>query len=266
MTICPEITRDFKSGKLFGRVLVQDKPGFLSDGWVPTFTPDIGMVALFSSEWYDSVEMVNDELVFLGNPMSRHSVPLSTSTLRMRAELVITSETEDEFYHLKSTKRLKLPDFRDIKGDGECGTIDVDGKHMSVTMYCITLKDAVDTDVEVKFMDIDARRKVEGHIYAYYGSKFPYANEIDVGFYMTSLLEPSTITAGPVRLSRSKIAVPKHGSLVIEAKLVDVISRKVVLAGRHEFPAKITSDSRHTIRGKIRGCSLHLKVDWNYKA
>ena len=51
MTICPEITRDlkFKSGKLFGLVQVQDKPVFLSDGWVPTLTPDIGMVALFSS-------------------------------------------------------------------------------------------------------------------------------------------------------------------------------------------------------------------------
>ena len=56
-------------------------------------------------------------------------------------------------------------------------------------MYSITLKDAY-TDVEVKFRDIDAHRKVEGHIYAYYGSKFPYANDFDVGFCMTSLLEP----------------------------------------------------------------------------
>ena len=78
--------------------------------------------------------MVNDGLVFLGNPMSRHLVPLTTSTLRMRVELVITSEREDAFYHLKSAKRLKLSDFRDIKGDGECGTIDFDGKDVLVIM------------------------------------------------------------------------------------------------------------------------------------
>ncbi|PWA58436.1 arginyl-tRNA synthetase, class Ic [Artemisia annua] len=268
MTICPQINRDldFKSGKLFGRILVHDKRGFLSDGWVPTYSPDFGMVSLFSSDWYDSIDIVNLGIVSLGNPMSRHSIPLTTSTLRMRAELVVTNEREDAFYHLQSTtKRLRFLDFRDIKGDGECGKIFLGGEDMSVVMYSITLKDAVDTDVEVKFRDIHAHHKVKGYIYAYYGSKFPYLNDFDMGFYTATLLEPSTITAGPVRLSRSKIAVPKKGSLVIYAKFFDVISRKVVLAGRHEFHSKIKGESRHTIRGRIRGCSLHLKVDWKYQ-
>ncbi|GJX92730.1 arginine--tRNA ligase, chloroplastic/mitochondrial [Tanacetum coccineum] len=220
--ICPQLTK-FKRGKLFGRIMVHDKHGIVSDGWLPTTEPDFGVASLFSREWYEPVKMVNHGLVTMGNPNARHSIPVSTSAIQMRVELIVTNETEDVFYHLEYTaKRFELPNFRDIKGDGVCGTIVVDGKDMEVLMYGILLKDAVDADLEVTFSD-----------------------------YLVELLEPSIITAGPLELGRSKIAVPKDGSLVIEAKFIDADSRKVLLHGCHEFPSRIERDSKHSIRGRI---------------
>ncbi|GKD60314.1 hypothetical protein Tco_1297823 [Tanacetum coccineum] len=224
------------------------------------------MASLFSREWYEPVKMVNHGLVTMGNPNARHSIPVTTSTIQMRVELIITNETEDVFHHLENTgKRIELPNFRDIKGDGVCGTIVLDGKDMEVLMYGILLKDAVDADVEVTFKVKDAHREVEGRMYAYYGNKFPYVDDgVTKSNYLVELLEPSIITAGPLHLRRSKIAVPKDGSLVIEAKFIDADSGKVLLHGCHEFPSRIERDSKHSIRGRIAGCSLDLKVNWKY--
>ncbi|GKC02741.1 hypothetical protein Tco_0994351 [Tanacetum coccineum] len=88
-------------------------------------------------------------------------------------------------------QRVDVLDLRTMEGDGGCGNIMVGGKDMSPLMYCILLKCAADTTLEVKFRANDTRLKVKGHIYAYYGPKFPYVDDSVVkGFYMTSLLEP----------------------------------------------------------------------------
>ena len=43
-------------------------------------------------------------------------------------------------------------------------------------------------------MDIDTHPKVDGYIYAYHGSEFPYANNFDVGFMNPMKLIPMYFT------------------------------------------------------------------------
>ncbi|GJX40277.1 hypothetical protein Tco_0255267 [Tanacetum coccineum] len=52
----------------------------------------------------------------------------------------------------------------DMEGDDGCGDIMLEAKDMSALVYCILLKGAVDTTMEVKFKANDARLKVKRHI------------------------------------------------------------------------------------------------------
>ncbi|PWA97913.1 arginine--tRNA ligase, chloroplastic/mitochondrial [Artemisia annua] len=134
-----------------------------------------------------------------------------------------------------------------------------------VLLCYVTLKYAVDADVEVYFAPPSKETKVRGRVEAYYGKGFNYDEPAD--FYYATLFqsEPDVIDAcvkpGKLNLMRSRLAVPAKFSLIIKAELFDNTYRVKLLSGTYEFHVPRDGNSSD---GSIFGndCSLKLKVDW----
>ncbi|GKC90462.1 arginine--tRNA ligase, chloroplastic/mitochondrial, partial [Tanacetum coccineum] len=100
ISISLNVTTDyeFKKGKMFGHVSVSDTYGLLSDSWWPSYEPDCGHISLFDRDWCNSIDVINYELLYLGNPGSRHSVPFSSS-MEISMELIITTMGYSDALH-----------------------------------------------------------------------------------------------------------------------------------------------------------------------
>lgn len=169
---------------------------------------------------------------------------------------------EDEAFHVCDDHAfITLSD----KPNGGSGSCKLKGKNGSLELCYVTLKYAVDADVEVYFAPPSKETKVRGRVEAYYGKGFNYDEPAD--FYYATLFEsePDAIDAcvkpGKLNLMRSRLAVPAKFSLIIKAELFDNTYRVKLLSGTCEFHVPRDGNSSD---GSIFGndCSLKLKVDW----
>ncbi|GKE85787.1 hypothetical protein Tco_1559529, partial [Tanacetum coccineum] len=109
-----------------------------------------------------------------------------------------------------------------------------------------------------------------------YGDDFPYSSDNLVkGFYKTRLFEPdvkSGLWDGPIRLRKSGLAVPRNGSLVIEANLRELHSDRLIMDGNISFTFEeaikcilgegCSGEEAGRIMGE--GCYFEVKVIWKY--
>ncbi|GJY95034.1 G-type lectin S-receptor-like serine/threonine-protein kinase B120 [Tanacetum coccineum] len=258
-----------KEGKLFGIISISDKYGLLSDGGSYFFQPDFAHVPLFNHDWCNPINMINDVLVYLGNPSSHHSV-LICSSIEIRMELYVTKK-KNACYHLCNHKiEIDLSAFWDKKSDGKCGHLSVVGEDGSTHMYYMVLKDAVDTTLEIKFEKNILSREVSGYVLAYYGDDFLYecqSEDITKDYYtaLLFLADRHVLKPSKIQLIKSMLAVPTKGSLVIKAYLEDARYGQVILKKSCIFKPQLRGCSYGTLSG-WGDCSLHLKVDWQYQA
>ncbi|GKD56643.1 hypothetical protein Tco_1290030 [Tanacetum coccineum] len=227
---------------MFGYLIVSDEYGMRPDGWEPIYKPDCGYVSLFNWDWCDAKDMINHGLVYPRNPSSHHTVPLSPS-FSIRTELFVETEEKDSFFQLGyKGSELDLSKFREDAAPDAA-------------------RDAL---------------QVYGEINAFYGDNFPYSSNLIVkGFYKTRLFEPdvdSGLWAGPIRLTKSALAAPRNGSLVIEAKLREVDSGRLIMDGNISFTFEeaikcitgegCSGEEVNRIMGE--GCYFEVKVNWKY--
>ncbi|GJZ67567.1 hypothetical protein Tco_0630807 [Tanacetum coccineum] len=279
IAVCPDISNMFKKGKMFGYIIASDAYGVRTNGWEPIYKPDCGYVSLLNCDWYDAEDMINHGFVYPRNPSSHHTVPLSHS-FSIRMELVVETEEKDSFFQLGYEGReLDFSEFeRTNAADGACRVLVVEGKELVAHLYYILLKDALDTFLEVTF-NRDAAPgalQVYGEMNAYYGDDFPYSSDNLVkGFYKTRLFEPdvdSGLWAGPIRLTKSALAAPRNGSLVIEANLRELHSDRLIMDGNISFTFEeaikcitgegCSGEEVNRIMGE--GCYFEVKVNWKY--
>ncbi|GJU48297.1 arginine--tRNA ligase, chloroplastic/mitochondrial, partial [Tanacetum coccineum] len=219
ISISLNVTNDyeFKKGKMFGHVSVFDTYGLVSDSWWPSYEPDSGHISLFDRDWCNSIDVINYELLYLGNPGSRHSVPFSSSM-------------EISMEDISST----------------CGAISAVSEDGHIVLHYILLKDAVDAAIKIMCESFAGDLNVYGRIIAYYGNDFDYQcdNDYQKGFYMALLYEHGLgagAIVGDIPLRKSLLAVPNEsGSLIIEAKLMAAESGEVILDDRCEFSSQTT--------------------------
>ncbi|GJX88599.1 arginine--tRNA ligase, chloroplastic/mitochondrial, partial [Tanacetum coccineum] len=283
IAVSPESSNLFEKGRMFGYLIVSDEYGMRPDGWEPIYKPDCGYVSLFNWDWCDAKDMINHGLVYPRNPSSHHTVPLSPS-FSIRTELFVETEEKDSFFQLGyKGSELDFSKFEEKNAaDGACRMLILEGKDLVARLYYILLKDAVDTCLEVTFYRDaapDAARdalQVYGEINAFYGDNFPYSSNLIVkGFYKTRLFEPdvdSGLWAGPIRLTKSALAAPRNGSLVIEAKLREVDSGRLIMDGNISFTFEdaikctmgegCSGEEVNRIMGE--GCYFEVKVNWKY--
>ncbi|GJX27036.1 arginine--tRNA ligase, chloroplastic/mitochondrial [Tanacetum coccineum] len=264
-TIYLHITRDheFKGGKVFGSLEVSDYYGLRPDGWGALHNPGPGRVSLFCHDWCDSVEIQNNGRLKIGNPSSRHSVPFSSS-MRICILLYATTKKKDEFFEVCNHKSyMNFSPFLDNNSESSCEFLVAGGDDGHIRMHFVLLRDAVDATIKVKF-GMGSNRRVCGEILAYYG-EFDYGDDNLVkSFYKASLFESyygSVREGGDVPLMRSVLAVPFNCSLIIEARLTDFKSKKVILFGRRKFfPHREASD-----QGDItyNDNTLNVEITWS---
>ncbi|PWA86518.1 arginine--tRNA ligase, chloroplastic/mitochondrial [Artemisia annua] len=269
-SVIPSVTTDpefeFEEGKLFGLIAVSDKHGLLPVGGFHTSEPDVAYVSLFKVDWCDAIDIRESGILYLGNPSSQRSLPFSSS-IGIWMELNVISERNDRCFEICNCKfELDTSDIWEEEIDGKCGCFSVEGEDGSTQMHYILLRDAVDTDLVMRF-NTKTPRQVRGRIYAYYGSDFPYGRRPMHASYVALLFEsdlPLLLEDGEIKLKRTMLAVPLNGSLIINVKLVDVDSEEVLFQDSRTFKSQPKDSSHETIEGT--DCSLDLKVHWNYQA
>ncbi|PWA81483.1 basic region/leucine zipper transcription factor 68 [Artemisia annua] len=280
LSFCPSITPTsvVEKGRLFGFIAISDKYGILSDGASHLCNPDFGYVSFFDLDWRHPVNMRSCGIINLGNPNSQHSVPFSSS-IEIRMELYVTTKMREACFELCSHRAtIELSDFWKTKSDSMCAYLDVKGEGGSTQLHYLLLKDAIDTVLKVRFRTKKIHgHKVSGYIYAYYGSEFQYGcADIDKALYTITLCQPDypiLLKDGcEICLTKSMIAVPKNGSLIIVAYLLEGESRQVLFDDFFEFilPTK-GNDTKGSCEGYINGiegedCSLVLELGWKYQA
>ncbi|GKD28082.1 hypothetical protein Tco_1234296 [Tanacetum coccineum] len=269
ISVSVNITTDseFKKGKMFGHISVSDTYGLLPDAWGPTYESDSGQVSLFRRDWCNSIDIINYDLLYLGNPLSRHSVPFSP-TMEISMELIVTTELKDNLFLLCDHQSdMKFSEFWKKDINSTCGAISAVGEDGHIAMHFILLKDAVDAAIKITCESFASDLNVYGRIVAYYGNDFDYQCDDDFqkGFYMALLYEHGLgagAIAGDIPLRKSLLAVPNEsGSLIIEATLMDAESGEVIIDDRCEFSSQTTGG----VEGNLVGtrCSFHLRVDWS---
>ncbi|GJW33410.1 hypothetical protein Tco_0053442 [Tanacetum coccineum] len=279
VSIHPSVTQDSATitGWLFGIIAVSDKYGLLSDGAYHFCEPDFAYVPIFDLDWRHPIHVLSGGYLDLANPSTRHSVPFSSS-IELRMELYVTTNRKDGCFLLCSHKSvIQLSDFWKKKSDSMCGYLYAKGEGGSTRLHYILIKDAIDTSLKVRFKTGKIHgHKVSGYICAYYGSEFQYGN-VDKDSYTSTLFQcdfPILLKDGcEIRLKKSMMAVPKNGSLIIKAVLMEGNeSRQVILNDFWEFimPA-IGKETEGSCKGYINGkkgtgCSLDLELGWKYQA
>ena len=263
-TIYLDITReDFKHGKLFGWIEVSDYYGLRSDGWEKLLYTGPGRVSLLSRDCCHSIKMRNNGRLKIGNPSSRHSVPFSSS-MQICILLYATTENNDEFFEVCNHQSdLDFSPFLDDESKtSSCKYLVAEGDDGHIRMHYILLKNAVDATIKVNLGTVSNRR-VCGVILAYY-DEFDYGDDKLVkSFYKASLFESfdGSFKGGDVPLTRSILAVPIPGSLIIEARLTDFESGNVVLYGHCVFPSNHDGSFNNQIKNK--DYTLDVEITWS---
>lgn len=252
--------------KLFGYIDVADTYGLRSDGWTLTQEPDVCYVELFRRLWTDPIDMIDGGCLSFRNPSCCRSVPISSS-MGIALNLVAINEKEDDFFPICCNYMydLDFSRFLDSNLDGSCGQSAVEGEGGYVQINYILLRDAVDATLEVSFYTSLENLEVCGGIVACYEGGFPFeCDAFEKTFYKASLLElnSSILKSGPVQLQKSQMAVPRKGSLKIEAHLIEVNSRTKIMRTSCDFPAQTESSSQLFLKGI--DCCFKVKVNWSY--
>nr|GEW31935.1 arginine--tRNA ligase, chloroplastic/mitochondrial [Tanacetum cinerariifolium] len=267
LSVCPHITRDpsFRRGKIFGYISVSDTYNLRSDGWGKISLPDHGYVTLFDCDWPDPVDITNRRPVRLGNPKSSKLVPFS-SFMEFCYEIYASTETNDAFFQVCHGKvDTNFKDF--LEGDDDDTTCSVgtcSGWDGHLRMNYVLLKDPMDSNIKVTYVshkDEGGKEEVFADIFAYYGRGFFDKTDPFIKDYYTASLFRSCfdtkITGIP--LTRSMLAVPTKGSIVIVAHLSDVDSGVTILTGDCEFLAGCGGEQKIDAP-----CgTLHVSVDWS---
>ncbi|GJT24166.1 arginine--tRNA ligase, chloroplastic/mitochondrial [Tanacetum coccineum] len=205
------------------------------EGWGVLHDLGPGHVKLLAHHCRDSVKMQNNGCLKICNPSSRHSVPFSSS-MRISVLLYATTKDEADFFH--------------VSDDGH------------IRINYILLRDAVDADIEVKLAGI-RDRSVSGEIFAYY-KEFDSRDVLVESLYKASLFESfggSGFKDGSLVLTRSRLAVPTKGSLVIEARLKDFKSGAYILRDFCVFDSDCNGIFKQNIKSK--DCTLEVQVTWS---
>ncbi|GJU28597.1 arginine--tRNA ligase, chloroplastic/mitochondrial [Tanacetum coccineum] len=226
---------DIKPVKLFGYIDVADTCGLRSDGWVSTHRPDVSYVHLFRRPWTDPMDIITGGCSAFGVPaLMEHDLDFSK--------------------------------FLASKLDGFCGHFTVGSEGGQVRINYILLKDAVDATFEVTFKTGLQNLEVRGSIDAYYEDGFPgKCDTFTKTFYTAPLFQlnsPSILKGGPIQLQKSRMAVPRKGSLKVIARLQDGKSWKMILSDSYNFPSQTNGGSKICLKGT--NCSFEVKVNWSY--
>nr|GEX70961.1 aminoacyl-tRNA synthetase, class 1a, anticodon-binding [Tanacetum cinerariifolium] len=148
------------------------------------------------------------------------------------------------------------------KPNGGSDHIYISGKHGSLTMFYLALKNAVDADLKVEFLAPSMETKVYGSVVAYFGKNFEYSHSDDL-YYLTLFKKKRSASVGPgsLRLMRSALAVPANSSLIIKANLFDNTSKNEILSGTCEITVGL--DGKPTIGSIVsKDYSLSVLVNW----
>ncbi|GKA46197.1 hypothetical protein Tco_0738993 [Tanacetum coccineum] len=250
---------DFKDGNLFGLIQVSDYYGLLPDGSGKQLNRGTRCVSLLSRHWRDSIEIRNNGRLEIGNPS--YSVPFS-SYMKIGIVLYATTKNKDDFFEVcNHWSYLNFSPFLEKDSESSCESLVVGGDYGHTRMHYILLRDAVDATIKVKFGRVSDRR-VCGEILAYY-DQFDYGDDNLVKrFYKASLFESydgSVLEDGDVPLTRSILAVPIKGSLIIEAHLTDFDSGDVILDGCCAF----SSHCKGSFKKDIKCHTLEVEITWS---
>ncbi|GKD55749.1 hypothetical protein Tco_1289136 [Tanacetum coccineum] len=256
-------------GKLFGLVSVSDKYGLVSDGGSHFFEPDFAHVPLFNHDWCSPINMVDWEIIYLGDSTSHHSVPFASS-LEIHMELYVTKGKNTCYQLCNHKEEIDLSDFWNKESDSARGLLTVKGEDGPIYMHYFLLKDAVDASLEVKFRTETLGRKVRGYVLAYYGDDFLYECRCSVGkdgYSALLFLSDDVLKPGKLQLIKSVMAVPTKGNLIIKAYLEDAGSGEVIMKNSCKFKPQLKNCSSFgTISGiEEEDCDLELTVDWKYQ-
>ncbi|GKB10862.1 arginine--tRNA ligase, chloroplastic/mitochondrial [Tanacetum coccineum] len=265
LSVCPHITRDpsFRRGKMFGHITISDTYNLRSDGWGKTSVPDHGYVTLFDCDWPDSADITNHWPVRLGNPKSRQLVPLS-SFMEFSIEVYASTETDDAFFQVcdgEADTNFKV--FLEGDDDTTCSVGTCSGWDGHLRMYYILLKDPIDSNIKVTYVSNgdDGKEEVFVDIFAYYGRGFfdktdPFIKDYYTASLFRSRFDPKKTG---IPLTRSMLAVPAKGSIVIVAHLLDVDSGVTILTGDCEFLVGCGGEQKIDAP-----CgTLHVSVEWS---
>lgn len=266
LLINPDIKSDMDLVKMFGIIDVIDTCGLRSDGWTSTHRPHVAYVDLFRRPWNDPIHIINGGCASFGNPSCSRSIPLSSS-MGISMSLVAFNKEENGIFPICNTHFDEdLSGFLASKLDGMCDHFTVESEVGKVQINYILLKDAVDATLEVTFRTSLHNLEVYGAIDACYQDGFPLkCGAFEKTFYTTSLFEldsPSILKSGPIQLHKSRMAVPKKGSLKVKAHLVDGKSGNMILSGSYNFRSHTNSSIEKCLKGT--NCSLEVKVTWSY--
>ncbi|PWA90964.1 hypothetical protein CTI12_AA094790 [Artemisia annua] len=261
----PESDCELQLIKVFGYVEVADTYGLRSDGWTLTNRPDVLYVELFKRLWTDPIYIRNGGCLSFGNPSCCRSVPFSSS-MGIAMGLVAINEKEDDIFPIcNHWWDLDFSAFLESNLDGSCGHYAMEGEGGQVQINYILLRDAVDATLEVTFSTSLENLQVCAEIVAYYEGGFTFDCEVvEKTFYTASLFElkSSIFKSGPIQLKKSQMAVPRKGSLIIKAYLIEVNSWSKILSTSCDFPAQTNGSSQRCLEGN--DCSFEVKVNWSY--
>ncbi|GJT73956.1 hypothetical protein Tco_1033242 [Tanacetum coccineum] len=130
-------------------------------------------------------------------------------------------------------------------------------------MDYVVLKDAADTTMELAF-NSDVLVRVSGSIMAYYGDDVlkdcGFLGQYKALIFRTNSPHNELIGHQQLPLHKSALAVPANGCLKIEAFLMDVDSKKIIVNEMMEYCARPGGFSNWNIEGKK--CSFNLTVGW----
>ncbi|GKB26594.1 hypothetical protein Tco_0865995 [Tanacetum coccineum] len=258
------ITRDtdFKDGELFGCIQVSDYYGLRPDGWGVLLDHGPGDVSLLSHDCRHCEKMQNNERLKIGNPTSGRSIPFSSS-MRTIMLLYATTKDEDDFFQICNVDEpLDFSPFLESDSQFRREYLVANGDDGHMRMNYILLRDAVDVIINVK-LDGISRLRVCGEIFAYY-DKCDCGDALVDSLYKASLLESfdgSGFKDGDLVLTRSVLAVPIPGSLVIEPRITKLDSRVHILRGYCMFKSYRNGIFDGEIKGK--DCTLKVQVTWS---
>ncbi|GJX70711.1 hypothetical protein Tco_0307882, partial [Tanacetum coccineum] len=187
--------------------------------------------------------------------------------MEIEMDIVDMKEEEDDFYPICSCRYdLDFSKFLDSELDGWCDSSTVKGKGGQARINYILLRDAVDATIEITFNTRLENLKVHGDIVAWYESGFPFDYDpVEKSSYTASLFElddSSILKSGPIKLKKSRIAVPRKGSLKIKAHLIEVNSGSMILDTSCVFQSLTDASSEECLEGT--DCYFQVKVNWSY--
>ncbi|GKE60072.1 hypothetical protein Tco_1510439, partial [Tanacetum coccineum] len=242
----------FQEGNLCGYIRVSNVYGLMPDGWVTSFTDDIGHVYYYTRPWCNSLRINNNSSIWFGNPSSCHAVAFSSS-IEIHMHLVITTQKEkdckDACYEIYSEYERKLSSWEEDK-KSKCDTLSYPSKDGLLQIHYILLRDAVDTTMEFRFESRVPNLngfKVRGYVFSYYGDGVLGEKDDSMQMFYKAIIfktDCACVLAGDkLQLERSVLSVPANGCLMIEAFLEDDKSGEVIVNVTYKYPAIPTSIS-----------------------